>query len=627
MRINALVILLLLSAIIAAGSVAAFPSNEVNFTYLETLRRKVTLKEKGLELRPWMEQEKKNGELSPTYVAKTETISKIALMYLSWFEKTGDRESLTRGRDAVDILLLLQGESGLFASSIGDDGSFSAGTSPDYASASAFRAISRCFRVIRKLDAPYAARLESSMEKTIAKLRPSQGSLSSEKPPLIHGVPVSPWLISGRSDLTALFVLGLLEYYSSSPRGDVKEIAGHCCDAIAAFNGDSNEEFPFCAYYEDANNFSTWSLAHSRQIAAMALAGSQFGNPAWIESAERAANSIYPHFLASYGPLCGMAPGPVIYPQLPEGCEVMTDNLITLLNVTGKRNYALMAGLSASWLFGNNQKGVAMYDKALGKGYDYLDSQGRGSEAGPGSTADALLTLIRIKDSLAWEYLESREKTTPHTFIVLEAEEGKPVRKDYEIQGCVYPGGYPGKCVVIKKENSFWIKFEIMKESEYEFLLSFLRQTGLEMGSSIMMRIDGDRIFTVPLGGSTDSEYMAMEEVIEPRVLLPGYHSMGIRFSGLLHSKPSIIDSVVLQPVLEWRAFSQPSGETLVLVKSFAKDRKKIALDSLSLKNFSVTDITHYSRLGNLVSQEKNPQRNPASIEVPEYGYSVIRGK
>ncbi|WP_243664207.1 hypothetical protein [Rhodothermus marinus] len=45
--------------------------------------------------------------------------------------------------------------------------------------------------------------------------------------------------------------------------------------------------------------------------------------------------------------------------------------------------YATMAGLAASWLTGNNEAGVAMYDPATGRGYDASQDRAR-SIAMPG---------------------------------------------------------------------------------------------------------------------------------------------------------------------------------------------------------------------------------------------------
>ena len=207
---------------------------------------------------------------------------------------------------------------------------------------------------------------------------------------------------------------------------------------------------------------------------------------------------------------------------------------------------------------------------------------------------------MEIADSQAQEYAGSQWKTPPHTFQLLEAEDGKAVRKDYELEETIYPGGTQGRYVVIKRENSFWIKFDITRENEYDFYLVYLRQTGFDMGTSIMMRVDGDKIFPVPLGGAPDSPYMFMKDVLDTRVLLPGPHSLGIRFSGLLHAKAAIVDSVMLQPVVEWRVLADDQGGLVIFAKSFQKNDREVHLDSFGIANLHAT-------LGKGIHREWNP--------------------
>jgi hypothetical protein len=614
---------------------AAGQESDINFTYLDSMRGKVILPRQG-ECTAWLSYDSKAQTSARPYRASAEDTARIALLYCRYFEKEGASSAVTlkKIRESIEILGEMQDNNGFFYPSIAADGTLEKRPAElsetfDLSTAYAFWAIARGYRIIDKQDPALAKKWADRLDKVVARLRaldalPNKGY---NKFTTVHGMDVPAWFISDSSSLTSVVVMGLLEYYAASPRGEVKELIHRYCTAMSRFSGASYEEFPFGAHYQNVQNMTAWTLRNSWQISAMAIAGAKMGEPSWIESAEREANGLYTHFVASFGPLCAMAPGPVIYPQTPEIAEVMVSNLMTLNALTGRENYAVMAGITASWLLGNNQRGEIIYDRATGKGFNYLDALGKSKDAGLSSTAASLLTFTELWNTPAMEYTAFRDRIPSHTFMVLEAEEGKAVRKDYEIEECIYPGGSQGKYVSIKRENSFWIKFEVTRENDYDFYLVYLKQPGLTMGTSIMMRIDGDRIFTVPLGGSPDMAYLAMKEVVEPRLLLPGLHSLGIRFSGLLHTNAATIDSVILQPAIEWRILSDNRGHSLVFLKSFIKDDREFKLDRLELKNFCLTSYTLYHRSGTVVIKKQENGLLPMAIKIPAYGYAVMMGK
>ncbi|MHC9542508.1 MAG: hypothetical protein AB9903_23620 [Vulcanimicrobiota bacterium] len=609
-----------------ALSAAAKQESTFNFTYLEAQRTRIVSKS-GKEWRIWASYDEKTSKAR----VKTEVVARIALLYSLHFEKSQESISLQRAKEAIDFLESMEDEEGLFYTWMNDDGSLEkAGTAIyTYEYAYTFWALCRGYRIFSKSDPSYAAKLEAHITKTVDRLKTSLSESDSYgKYKNINGIDAPEWLISGRSDLTSIFVLGLLEYYVASPNADIKDLISNYCNGIRSFQSSTLDCFPFGAHYESTENLSSWTLAHNRQISALALAGEKFGSSEWVNSAAEEVYSLYTHFLTSYGPWSGMSPCPIIYPEEPSSAEVMTSNLISMLKVTGKEPYALLAGLSASWLSGNNSKKEVMFDMTSGKGYDRLTEKGRSSTSGIEATVEALTTLVAAWNTPAWQNMEYREASSPHSFVELEAEEGKAVRKDYEIEECIYPGATTGKYVVIKRENSFWIKFDIVQENEYAFYLTYLKQPGIDLGTSIMMRVDGDKIFTIPLGGAPENSYMAMKEVMEPRLLLPGPHSMGIRYSGLLHSKGATVDNVLVQPLVEWRIFDAPStGQKLIVLKSFYREDRDFALQRLGFNNLLFQSCSIYSRVGSPVIKKTDLSSQNGIIRLPAHGFAILRGK
>ncbi len=80
--------------------------------------------------------------------------------------------------------------------------------------------------------------------------------------------------------------------------------------------------------------------------------------------------------------------------------------LADLYGATREPKYAVMAGLAASWLTGNNAPAVPMYSAATGRGFDGINSPTQvNRNSGAESTIEALMTLQAINqypDARAW---------------------------------------------------------------------------------------------------------------------------------------------------------------------------------------------------------------------------------
>ena len=122
--------------------------------------------------------------------------------------------------------------------------------------------------------------------------------------------------------------------------------------------------------------------------------------------------------------------------------------------------------------------------------------------------------------------------------------------------------------VIIRRRNTFWHKFKVDEEDDYFLLMSFQRQLFYSSAVAVNVRVDGGPILFVPLGGATGEPYMIMQRVMNPVRLMEGLHTVGVRYRGLLFTKPAIIDCTVLQPVLERRWFSNSTGKKLMLINN-----------------------------------------------------------
>ena len=484
------------------------------------------------------------------------------------------------------------------------------------------------FLALAQKKATANGELKSKIDKIIddiikTKIIPLTSNYSKNEYLEKDGVNSPTWLVEGRGDTSSLYLLALCEMYKKDKNEEIKNYIKMLADGIKQFTTMKYDEFPYCAHYESVANPHIFTLSANRQTEALAKAGELLKDRELTNSAKNEADNLIVHLLSSYGPICGMAPSPVVYPQNSQGAQVITENLIALAEEKKKKKYETLAGISASWFYKGKKKKKNIYDPTTGKSKVFLAGNGVSDDTNLESAIEALSTLVSIYKTDGWDYRLYKEAKKPHSYIILQAEEGKAVRKDYEIEDIGYPSGMMGSLVAIKKENSFWLRFSIEEDDEYAFHLCYLKQSGFGASTSILMRIDGDKIYTVPLAGSQEDTFMFMQEVLERRLLQAGLHSMGIKFSGLLLGKAAKIDSVILQPLSQRRTFENEEGEKLTIVKSFHRDNKNYALSNLSKDNYILENCTYTSSAG--ISNAKI--NNSSEVLLPAYGYLIFEGK
>ena len=140
-----------------------------------------------------------------------------------------------------------------------------------------------------------------------------------------------------------------------------------------------------------------------------------------------------------------------------------------------------------------------------------------------------------------------------------------------------------------------------------------------------MMRIDGDKIFQVPLGDVDGRPIMRRKFVDGPRPLRAGPHSFGIRFSGLLMTKPALLDSVVVQPAVERREFLTAEGDRLMVLRNVTGEvarTDRAGLGSWPPREELVVDGEGTpSKLGHAEDRRRRKQ----FVTLPAYGVAIIR--
>ena len=177
------------------------------------------------------------------------------------------------------------------------------------------------------------------------------------------------------------------------------------------------------------------------------------------------------------------------------------------------------------------------------------------------------------------------------------------------------------------RENTFWMRFDVPTEDDYIFDLSYLQS---DVGGglvSVMMRIDGDKIFQVPLGDVDGKPILRRAFVDGPRPLRAGPHSFGIRFSGLLMTKPALLDSVVVQPAVERRVFALPNGERLYLLHNVTSEEGRTDRDHF--ESWPPTEQVVVNGQGEPaeLGRSEDRRRRKEFVTLPPFGVALVRVK
>lgn len=366
----------------------------------------------------------------------------------------------------------------------------------------------------------------------------------------VHGQREPAWL-HGEADQAALVTLALIELDRVNPDPRRREQITQFAQGLSQLHHPNTQSFPFGAHtsfdsarldspaYAPAGDAKApgalWRPERSYQVKALAAASQYVGDKNMLEESQIEATGIWAHLATSGRWIWAFVPRPTGESEVL-GPATAVDNFLTLEGITHSEVYNLLAGLSA---------------------HDCL--------AATPKNADEKAAQDWVRNHIkANRYLGFSNASDPVSYQVMEAEQGRAVQKAFDVLEVNYPDGEAGKMVKVGRDQMFWMRFDIEREDDYFFYLIFLK-SHLEGGLvSVLMRIDGDKIFQVNLGGASDP-YVDMDFVDGPRPLRAGPHSFGIRFAGLLMTQPAVLDSVLAWPVVERRFLSNGRRKLLVL--------------------------------------------------------------
>ena len=373
-------------------------------------------------------------------ISCVDDVSRASILYLRHYTMYGDSVSLEKTRRGLNFVMYMEQEDGEFYNfilrdySINTEGRTSK-KSFNWWAVRGLRTLCYGYRVFSEIDSAYASELKEHIELTFGRIREFLKYYGKYE--FFDGVKVPKWLVHG-GDATAEVILALLDYYSISPDREVKEMIEKLAEGLVQFQvRDSSSPF-YGMHLSWRNCWHAWGNA---QTEALAKAGRIFNNTSWIESAKLEADNFYlflisRKFLHSIELHSEEFPSIRVFQQISYGIRPMVSGFIQLYITTGDERYAKLAGLTASWLRGNNPAHSNMYDPKTGRGYDGIDNKDKiNKNSGAESTIEALMTLMEISDnpiSLRYFYYDLESVNEIKRYALYKGVDAQEFRVDWD---------------------------------------------------------------------------------------------------------------------------------------------------------------------------------------------------
>lgn len=441
-------------------------------------------------------------------IAAVDDVARAAIVYLWYYERTGDERALEQARLCLEFVRALQTEDGWFHNFVYDrEGTINTEGITSYKSLGwwAMRglwALAEGYRVFLPLDPDYAAELQAAYKLTEDAFRDSlmnYGTFSQ-----VHGFSLPAWLPGGAADVSGLALVALTSYYRADPNPDTAAVIEHIADGIAASVLGDSAIYPFGMIPVTSNAPGYWHAWGSHMIHGLADAGDALDREDWIDAAQSSADSFLMRQLA-FERFREIGILPRRLGQIAYGTNMLVQDLMALHRATGEAQYATLAGLAASWFFGNNMADFVMYEAETGRGFDGINGPTEwriNRNAGAESTIEALMALVTVDaEPLAARAMQASEVSVrPYRQVEAESGEvagGKPDYRSREWTGEAYFSG--SGYFSLGAGDTLEVTFDVPFSGEYWLYASHERQNVASRETTLVaprvsepVTIDGD---------------------------------------------------------------------------------------------------------------------------------------
>jgi hypothetical protein len=342
----------------------------------------------------------------------SDDISRAAVVYLRHWQQTGTASSrdtayellrglaymqTVSGPNSGNVVLWIQADGELNPSAEPVELPDPSDSGPSYWLARTIWAFGEGYAAFRDEDPEFAGflrdRLGLAVEAVDRQVLSSYGEYTSA-----DGMTVPSWLIADGADASAEAVLGLAAYVEAAPDDDAaRDALAKLSEGIAAMGAGDARTWPYGAILPWAQSRSMWHGWGSQMPAGLAAAAAALDDHDLLGPAITDSAVFTPTVLTAGGPDNGWFPAPTERNQIAYGVDSRLQSLLAVADVADRPGFDELAALMASWYFGTNASGSAMYDPATGRTFDGVAADGVvNGNSGAESTIHGLLSMLAL---------------------------------------------------------------------------------------------------------------------------------------------------------------------------------------------------------------------------------------
>jgi hypothetical protein len=340
-------------------------------------------------------------ESGPEGIACVDDAARAAVVCLRDYELHGHRESLDRARPLLRFILAMQTADGKFYNFVLQDRTINREGKTSFTSFGwwAARGVWACgtgYRIFKDVDTLFASRLRAAVERSLPQVDQMLATYGQQEKEGSFAMP--RWLLyESGADASSELLLGLIEYERAAPSSRVQKMIRQIADGFMLMQDGDAATFPYGAHRSWRTFVHLWGNA---QVQGLATAGQLFGDKAMLASAQRSTRGFFTRVVCN-----GMfkewdlrvPDGKKEFDQIAYGVRPIVTGCLRMYDASGDTDYLRLAGLAASWLFGNNAAGKPMYDTLSGRCFDGIrDSSTLNLNAGAESTIEALYSMVEL---------------------------------------------------------------------------------------------------------------------------------------------------------------------------------------------------------------------------------------
>jgi len=266
-------------------------------------------------------------------------------------------------------------------------------------------ALESAYPLLEKSNKDLANRIVLSSEKLIVNIK-RDIPITDLQTEFVETIEVPKWLPQKyASDQSALLILGLLKNYERTADKDIKLLIDALAKGIMLMQKGGIDKYPYGAFMSWQNLWHAWGNSQSY---ALLKAGQKFNNQTYIDSALKEIDYFYAYLLQN-----GFAEAFWIqktgennyselkrnqYPQITYGLRPMVWAASEAYQYSKDEKHLELAIELESWLFGNNDAKIVMYNPESGICFDgIIASNKTNKNSGAESTIECMMIMLEIK--------------------------------------------------------------------------------------------------------------------------------------------------------------------------------------------------------------------------------------